>query len=220
MFRLGILLALWVPLWSACQDFAPTSPTPTAQEYTRLRNVLTAVYERDQQVRNIDFELIRTDSVAARAFSAQLHATDSLNQAIVLPLLARYGWLPRQAIGEQAADALFLVVQHSDLAIMRRFLPQLQEQARRGQASAPDAATMQDRVLMLEGKKQVYGTQASNNVRPHQQRIVVVWPIQAPDKVNSLRRQVGFTSTVQQNADRLGAQYDPAEQLPQKSPSQ
>lgn len=201
-------------LWPSCQAPSPPASLPK-RDYQQLTQVLTAVYERDQRVRQVDFDVLRTDSLAARAFSARVHHTDSLNQSIVLPLLATYGWLPRRAIGEAAADALYLVVQHSDLATMKRWLPLLQEQAQQGEASKADAATMWDRVCMLEGKKQRYGTQAANHVRadPH---VRVIWPIETPVNVDSLRQQVGFTTTVQQNADRLGVEYDPREKLPTK----
>ena len=65
---------------------------------------------------------------------------------------------------------------------------------------------------MWKGKKQIYGTQASNDTRPGKK--MVIWPIENPSQVNELRKKIGFTTTVEENAKQLNAEYDPNERLP------
>jgi hypothetical protein len=172
------------------------------------------VYEQDQAVRNVDLRSLEGDSLALQAFYRRMQRTDSLNQTLVLPILARYGWLPKSKLGDTAAGALYYVVQHSNTRTIRRYLPQLERRAQQGEASATGAATMRDRLLMFEGKKQRYGTQAANWVRPDGTN--VVWPIRQPATVNARRSKIGFRTTVEQNAQQLGALYDPVEKLPAK----
>ena len=65
---------------------------------------------------------------------------------------------------------------------------------------------------MMNGKKQIYGTQANNNLRPDKK--FAIWPIENPQGVNELRKKVGFDTTVEENAARLNAEYKPDEKLP------
>ncbi len=75
------------------------------------------------------------------------------------------------------------------------------------------AAMMEDRLLMYEGKKQIYGTQASSSSMSNGKSFI--WPIQNPKKVNQLRKEAGFDLTVEENAKRLGTVYNPDEELPE-----
>ena len=96
--------------------------------------------------------------------------------------------------------------------MIAQHLPALCKRVRQGEAAATDAATMEDRLHMFSGKKQRYGTQATSMVRPDGTQ--VIWPVQRPARVNRYRQRRGFTTTVEQNAAELGAQYDPHERLP------
>ena len=75
-------------------------------------------------------------------------------------------------MGDTAAGAVFLVVQHASRAGMAQYLPALRRLVRHGEAWATDAAMMEDRMRMLSGKKQRYGTQTANWVRPDGARVV------------------------------------------------
>ena len=59
--------------------------------------------------------------------------------------------------------------------------------------SKADAATLQDRMLMREGKKQIYGTQTKTGQKDGKQ-VCYVWPVEEPATVDSLRRSVGLPS--------------------------
>ncbi|WP_400190845.1 DUF6624 domain-containing protein [Hymenobacter sp. B81] len=185
------------------------------QKIAGLKQALDSVYHRDQQVRRVNFAELAADSVKARAFYTRMRQVDSVNQRLVLPLLDQYGWLPQSLVGEQGARTVYLVVQHADEKTIRRYLPLMEQMAARGEASKTDAATMRDRLLMYSGRKQLYGTQTANWVRSD--GTMVVWPIQNPAQVNARRQKLGFPITVEQNAARLGAVYDPREKLPAKA---
>ena len=71
---------------------------------------------------------------------------------------------------------------------------------------------MEDRTLMSKGKKQKYGTQANSSLRKSGQ--FAIWPIEEPNKVDSLRKDAGFSQTILEYAQKLNAEYDPNEKLP------
>lgn len=180
-------------------------------DYAALQRELEEVYDKDQDIRNIDWDTISSPEVSM-AYSKKVMAVDSVNQTRVMPIIEKYGWLPKSKIGEKAASAIFYVVQHSNTETIEKYLPQMEALAKKGEASATDAAKMRDRLLMFQGKKQIYGTQAASWVRPEGKQ--VIWPIEDVENVNKRRKQVGFTTTVEENAQKLSAEYDPNEVLP------
>ena len=205
-------------LLASCQpslNSAPTSLTEKSRpDYSFLRKELEEIYDVDQNIRKVDFDTIATRE-ASIAYSKKMVAVDSANQSRVIPIIEQHGWLPKSKIGDKAANAIFLVVQHSSLEKIEKYLPQMEALAKQGEASATDAAKMRDRLLMFQGKKQIYGTQTASWVRPEGGQ--VVWPIEDVENVNKRRREVGFTTTVEENAKQLRAEYNPNEQLPRKN---
>lgn len=183
--------------------------------YDSLRVVLEEVYDEDQGVREEIMQSIQEGESMDPSLVARMNHTDSINQIRVNHLLERYGWLPQSQIGEKAASALFLVIQHADVETMRSYLPDLKEMVELDEADATSAALMEDRILMYDGKKQIYGTQASGRQKEDGTTEYFVWPIENPEKVNQLRAEVGFGMTVEENAKRLNATYNPNEKLPQ-----
>lgn len=74
--------------------------------------------------------------------------------------MERRGWPTHSLVGEQAATSAWLLAQHADhdLALQRRFLD-LMCAAPAGEVAPMHTAYLTDRVLIAEGKSQVYGTQ-------------------------------------------------------------
>lgn len=199
----GIVVGLFV----GCQATRPAA----SPNYRAIRQELHRINQRDQQIRDT-IMTVGMDSPAAVPLFRKMHVADSINQVYVCQLLATTGWPARSQVGDTAAHTVYLVVQHAGRAAIAQHLPALRRLVRQGEAQAVDAATMEDRLRMFSGKKQRYGTQAANWVRPDGTH--VVWPVQCPARVNRYRRQIGFTTTIEQNAAELGAQYDPRERLP------
>ena len=70
---------------------------------------------------------------------------------------------------------------------------------------------MLDRSLMYAGKPQVYGTQVScRKLLKTTQTRCFVWPIEDVQSVNDRRKKAGFPISVEENATRLNAAYEPA----------
>jgi len=60
-------------------------------------------------------------------------------------------------------NTIFLVIDHADSAFMNKYFPLIQQQADNGVVAKSDLATLQDRMLMRRGLKQLYGTQTFKN---------------------------------------------------------
>lgn len=140
---------------------------------------------------------------------------DSENQEEINSILQKYGWIQKSKIGEKASESIFYVIQHSPAEIIEKYYPQLESLAIINEASRIHSAMMKDRLLMMKGRKQIYGTQASTLL--YANGILAIWPIENPEIVDSLRKEIGFDQTIFENAQRLGAIYNPLEKLPQKT---
>lgn len=117
---------------------------------------------------------------------------DKANQEALLESLPPEGWFYRSRFGEGVAQTAFLIVQHSDATLWRRFLPVLQPLVATGEVDGEAYGLMFDRLAVAEGRPQRFGTQ----VVCVGGKQVVDWPnIEDPDNVDERRRAMGFTTT-------------------------
>lgn len=175
-------------LISLCLTFSINSiaQPPSPEIDTRLKEI----YRQDQEVRRQWAAITQTsDRNSILSYQRRMSRTDSINQAYVFRLLDTHGW-PRQ-VSDSAYTAIFLVIDHAPLEAQKRYWPFIKEGSREGNLSKADAATLQDRIRMREGKKQLYGTQTQTGQKDGKQ-VCYVWPVAYPETVDSLRQSVGL----------------------------
>jgi hypothetical protein len=103
-------------------------------------------------------------------------------------IVENIGWPTKNLVGEAASSYAFLILQHGDLPTQKKYFPLLEASAKRGEASLAHVALMQDRILVGEGKEQLYGTQfhAFNGSK------LRLYPVVDPKNVNKRRAQMGL----------------------------
>lgn len=119
----------------------------------------------------------------------QWRRIDEDNTAFLRQVLTERGWPGRSLVGEDGAHAAWLLAVHAvvDRDLARRCLQMLGEAVRAGEAAAQDWACLLDRVLLADGRAQLFGTQlASNDGQYHPERL------HAEDSVDVLRSLVGL----------------------------
>ncbi len=155
---------------------APTNPA--------LRAELIEMGRRDQQVR----EGLKVRSVSDTVLLRQMLQMDSALTNRLREIVRVNGWPGKSAVGHDASQAAFLIVQHSpSLDFMKQMLPLLREAARRGEAEMSDVALLSDRILTNENKPQVYGTQFQ--IKDGR---LVPYPIDDPAHLDERRASVGL----------------------------
>ena len=167
----NLIFLLLIFLFSTELIFAQP-PSDTAA----IKKQLAEIYKRDQGVRKSD------DSAA---FMSMI---DSSNLVQVEALIATYGWMGKSKIGTMGNYTLWLVIQHADLATQEKYLPMLEKSVAEGESRASELAYLKDRVLMRQGKKQIYGTQ----VVPSGNGMQEFWPIEDMTNVDKRRAEVGL----------------------------
>ena len=123
-----------------------------------LRRELLKRVEQDQAIRN---ELISKGMKNLdKAILARMQALDTANTERMRAIVTRYGWPGPELVGRDGAEAAFLLVQHADHAFQKEMLPLVEKAYRSAGLSGESYALLVDRVLVGDGKPQVYGTQA------------------------------------------------------------
>jgi hypothetical protein len=142
-----------------------------------IQKELAAIFQRDQKTR------VNGDSIEF------VNYIDSCNLAQVEKLIATYGWMGKTTIGAKANNTLFIVIQHADLATQEKYYPLMEQSVNEGESRPVDLAMLQDRILMRQGKKQLYGSQVVFNKITGDQEF---YPIEEEKNVNIRRAKVGM----------------------------
>lgn len=139
-----------------------------------------------------------------------INKQDSINLIKIEKIITVYGYPGKSLVGEPTNESAWFVIQHTSK--IANYLPMIEEAAKKGEIPFTKYAMMQDRYLTQQGKEQIYGTQGqgkeiTNKETGKKEFFNYISPIQNPEKVNELRKRAGFTSTVEENAKRLGIEY-------------
>jgi hypothetical protein len=154
MKRLGIILTAI----SAAVALQAQVPQKTAATNPTLRQELLSRAEQDQAIRN---ELISKGmDQPDKSILARMQTIDSENTRRMTEIIKQYGWPGPELVGEDATDAAFLLVQHADHEFQKQVLPLVKLAYESHKLSGQNYALLLDRVLVSDGKPQVYGTQA------------------------------------------------------------
>jgi hypothetical protein len=131
---------------------------------------------------------------------------DGRNQQRLDEIVKQYGWPKRSVFGEEASGVAFSVVQHAELDYQKKYLPLLKEAVAQKEARESDLAMLEDRILIREGKKQIYGTQVRMNQKT---QLMELYPIEDEENVDGRRSKVGLEPLAQYVKKAFGMEYTP-----------
>ena len=157
----------------------------------KIDSLLCDIGRKDQEVRE-EWAKVATGSVTqeeAIKYALKMEETDSANLASVSNILDTYGW--PSGLSDAANKAIFLVIDHSDLKTMNKYIGLFRDAVEKGYIQMNDLVTMEDRMLMNEGKPQKYGTQAYS-LAEDGKTVIYIWPVEDPNKLDELRKSVGL----------------------------
>lgn len=197
-------LLLTLGLW-----YGPVSPVQTTPKLSQpLKRELTEILEADQRVR-------RQVAATYRTYGANSPQMDSLNRLIlrtdarnlprVTAIIDKYGWPGKRLAGSSGSLAAFLVIQHSNLATMQKYLPLMRQAAAQGELARQNLALVEDRVLTFQNKPQLYGSQYRYNEATGQPEF---FPIADEAHVDERRARMGL-EPLAEYAKGFGLNYKP-----------
>jgi hypothetical protein len=165
------LLVLWLV---STVDAGEVFPTDTVK-VPALRDEILTRFERDQDARKAvinwsadhgDNGVVDEDSLSDEekdiytALGDEVVRIDAENTKWLIEIVDEHGWPAYSDVGVDAGDAAWLLVQHADAnpAFQRQCLD-LMTALPKDEMSQSSLAYLTDRVLLAEGKNQLYGTQ-------------------------------------------------------------
>lgn len=155
----------------------------------RLRQELLKRVAEDQAIRN---ELIKKgidhpDPILLK----RMNKIDAANTSRVKTLIKQYGWPGPELVGQDGTDAVFLLVQHADPVFQKEILPLVKNAYRSRLITGQSYAMFMDRVLVQDGKPQIYGT-AARGFDQWKGTEPVFEPIEDEANVDKRRAEVGL----------------------------
>jgi hypothetical protein len=181
-----LLCAALAALAEAGTFEGPKDATTSKPRDAQLRKELLKMVAEDQEARKAMLGG-RPDPAAVR----KMEGIDRKNTARLKEIIDRHGWPGRALVGADGANAAWLLAQHADRdrPFQKRCLGLLKKAVKAGEASGQQLAYLTDRVLVAEGKKQLYGTQfrtVDGKLEPS--------PIEDEANVDRRRKEVGLST--------------------------
>jgi hypothetical protein len=171
-----------------------------------LLTLMDSVYHDDQAYRFQEISVIKefgAQSEQGKKIKNTIRQKDSVNEFIVSGILDKYGWLGPEVVGPNGNATIPLVLQHSSLATQQKFLPMMREAVKNGKAEAYDLAILEDKVLLKQGKKQLYGSY----ILHLEDKRYIVAPMEEPEGVDKRRAMLGL-GTMDEYLRNWGIRWD------------
>ncbi len=182
------LAAFEAAVAGASHDFHALGPDATDRQ--RLEALL-ALDQRPMMIASHEIDLSGLSDMdrldAREHVDAEVQRLSAENVAALLAMVPAEGWFSTTVYGEEAATGAFMIVQHADTPLQKRFLPAIEAMADRGEASKSFYAMMYDRIAVAEGRPQRWGTQmqcVNGRMQP--------FPTEDPEQLEARRAPMGF----------------------------
>lgn len=169
--------------------------------------ILDTIYTEDQSYRQQIDGISKKhgwDSPEMKAHWKIIQTKDSVNLIKICKILDEKGWLGPSVIGRQGNTTLFLVIQHSDQKTQEKYLPMMRDAVKKGNANASSLALLEDRILLGQGKRQIYGSQIGMDPETDKNYVL---PLEDPEHVDERRASVGL-GKLQDYISRWGLVWD------------
>lgn len=152
---------------------------------------LDSLYKQDQQYR-IALGKLKKEGAPKKSvdsLTSILKQADSSNLVFVEQLIAKHGWITPPQAGFMGTQAVFLVIQHANLEVQKKYYPLIKQAEKDGNILSSNVAILEDRIAVREGKPQPYGSQGYYDA---EKKKTYVYPLKDLHNLDSLRKSMGL----------------------------
>jgi len=132
--------------------------------------ILSEVYKSDQKIR-------RENNLIKYA------KEDHRNQELIISIIEKCGMPTLNEVNQEQMNAIWLGLQHTENKYRVKYFPLIEKAVKNGDLSKEQYALMKDRILMDEGKPQIFGSQIKNGK---------LYDLEEPETVNERRQEMGL----------------------------
>jgi hypothetical protein len=157
----------------------------------QLAHTYSSMHKDDQALRGRYIEILRMEHRGEKVDAKEkdrledvIYSTDTTNQKRLDELILRCGW-PGKLDDKRAAFSAFLIIQHAPLEYQLKHFELVKAANQRGEVPSDKFAWLVDRVLVEQGKPQLYGTEFDYGTG-------AVAPIADPANLNQRRATMGL----------------------------
>jgi len=154
--------------------------------------VVRGMFKEDQYIRGYLVQAIqlKKDKHIIDSLDARAQYIDSINVTKLIKIMDEVGYPGTNVVSGECRDDAFFIIQHASLEIQKKYLPDLLDAVENNQVSGLTAALLIDRILISEGKKQLYGTQYILKGDGTSE----LEPVEDPANLEKRRKEIGLTN--------------------------
>jgi hypothetical protein len=123
------------------------------------------------------------------AFASIKEKINKQNVKDLEELVNKKGWPKISNVGENAASAAYLIIQHSTIELQKKYISEIKKLCEENEAKWSNYAYMYDRIQMNENKPQKYGSQLRYN---EEKKSYELYKLEDESKVDEWRKEVGL----------------------------
>ncbi|HSO75448.1 MAG TPA: DUF6624 domain-containing protein [Blastocatellia bacterium] len=173
-----------------------------------IKAELEKMLEQDQELRRRADEVEEKHGSKSKELEElweKQREIDKKNLARLEQIIKVNGWPRKSVVGSTASLAAFLILQHADYEYQKKYFPLVNEALKKGEIEPSRVALLEDRILVREGKEQIYGTQLKRNETTGKYELS---PIKDEENLDKRRAAVGL-SPIAEYLKTFGLEYVP-----------
>ncbi|MFT4566356.1 MAG: hypothetical protein ACI9FN_001311 [Saprospiraceae bacterium] len=163
-------------LYKQLQEAYEEGPAPKIRDVdcAKMASLLQGVYDERQENLNVDGNLTK--------------AMQKGHLEMVLSIGASCGMPNLSVVNEQQMGAIWMTISQSSYQFRKAFLPNLVVAVENGDIEERNIAAIKDKIMMDEGKPQIYGTQVYRDDQGNWK----LYGVEEPEYVDRRREDIGF----------------------------
>ena len=156
---------------------------------------------------------LATDGSLFHGYHPQMKALHDRNAKRLDEIVENNGWPGKSMVGEEAAHAAWLILQHAVAhpGLQRKCFLMLVDQVQAGEISPKEMAMLEDRIRCFEGRPQRFGTQFDWD----EKKLMSPLPLDDINLVEERRRKIGLRPLSEETVAKRKETDESKEQPPE-----
>lgn len=131
------IIIVFTLICTSCSEFSTDESNLSDQE--KLLVDIKGGMEKEQKIRQEFIRVMETEGFDLE-LNNKMGEVDSINQLLVISYLEKYKWPKESEVGRDVAKSFFLIIQHSNLDLMKKHFEAFRHLSEIGEANKVEVA--------------------------------------------------------------------------------